>query len=117
MLRFSRQALPGWLLEGGLGFEKIRDTAYQFVSKVVARYSGIVHRWIVSSSLNLFNHFGFSFEQVLEMTRAANMAVKAAGGRDAEDNRNQQSLGRVLCHDASYYSAVGVYGYGCSKRD
>ncbi|MCJ7778326.1 MAG: hypothetical protein MUP16_08440 [Sedimentisphaerales bacterium] len=81
LLRFSRQALPGWLLEGGLGFEKIRDTAYQFVSKVVARYSGIVHRWIVSSSLNLFNHFGFSFEQVLEMTRAANMAVKAAGGR------------------------------------
>ncbi len=40
LLRFSRGYLPKWLLRGGMGFEKIRDTAYQFVSSVVARYTG-----------------------------------------------------------------------------
>ena len=37
--------------------------------------------WRVVSGLNALNYFGFNFEQVLEMTRAANMAVKAAGDR------------------------------------
>jgi len=81
LLRFSRENLPKWLLRSSAGFEKIRETAYQFVSRVVARYSGSIHRWFVISGLNALNHFGFSFEQALEMTRAANMAVKAASNR------------------------------------
>ncbi len=81
LLCFSKEYLPRWLLRSGAGFEKIRETAYQFVSKIAARYSDSVLAWCVISGLNAFNHFGFSFEQVLEMTRAANMAGKAAGER------------------------------------
>jgi GH35 family endo-1,4-beta-xylanase len=81
LLCFSQEYLPGWLLHSRAGFEKVRETAYQFVSKVVERYSGSIRAWRVVSGLNAFNHFGFSFEQVLEMTRAANMAVKAASER------------------------------------
>jgi hypothetical protein len=81
LLCFSREYLPQWLLSSGAGFEKIRETAYRFVSRVVARYSGSVHAWRVISGLNVFNHFGFSFEQILEMTRAANMAVKQRNDR------------------------------------
>ena len=81
LLRFSKEYLPKWLLRSGAGFEKIRETAYQFVSNIVARYSGSIHAWRVISGLNAFNHFGFSFEQVLEMTRAANMAVKQGSDR------------------------------------
>jgi hypothetical protein len=81
LLRFSKQNLPKWLLNSRISFERIREATYHFISKVVARYSGSVHRWIVSGGLNASNHFGFSFEQVLEITRAANMAVKAASNR------------------------------------
>jgi hypothetical protein len=81
LLRFSKQNLPRWLLNSKISFERIREATYHFISKVVSRYSGSVHRWIVSGGLNATNHFGFSFEQVLEMTRAANMAVKAASNR------------------------------------
>jgi hypothetical protein len=81
LLCFSKEYLPKWLLRGGAGFEKIRETAYQFVSKVVARYSGVIRAWYAISGLNVFNHFGFGFEQILEMTRAANMAVKQASDR------------------------------------
>lgn len=81
LLNFSKEYLPKWLLRSGAGFEKIREAAYQFVSNIVTRYSGNIRAWRVVSGLNAFNHFGFSFEQVLEMTRAANMAVKNASDR------------------------------------
>jgi len=81
LLRFSKEFLPKWLLRSGTGFEKVRETAYQFVSNIIARYSGIIREWGVVSGLNAFNHFEFSFEQILEMTRAANMAVKQESDR------------------------------------
>jgi len=81
LLRFTEDHLPQWLLQAGVGFEKIRELAYQFVSKVVARYANVVHRWYVISGLNAYNQFNFNFEQILEMTRAASMGVKAAGSR------------------------------------
>lgn len=81
LLCFSKEYLPKWLLRSGVGFEKIRETAYRFITEVVARYSGVIRAWCAISGLNVFNHFGFRFEQILEMTRAANMAVKQASDR------------------------------------
>ena len=81
LLCFSKEYLPRWLLRSGAGFEEIRDTAYEFVSEVVARYSVSIRAWCVVGGLNAFNHFGFSFGQVLEMIRAANMAVKQGSDR------------------------------------
>ncbi len=81
LLCFSKGYLPKWLFRGPVVFERIREAAYRFVSKVVGRYSGSIRAWRVISGLNAFNYFGFNFEQVLEMTRAANMAAKAAGER------------------------------------
>jgi hypothetical protein len=34
LLRFTPEQLPEWLLRSGVGFEKMRELAYQFVSKV-----------------------------------------------------------------------------------
>jgi hypothetical protein len=81
LLCFNKEYLPKWLLEGDTDFEKIRECAYEFVSAAASRYGGMVRTWNVVSGLNAFNHFGFGFEQVLEITRAANRAVKAAAER------------------------------------
>jgi hypothetical protein len=81
LLCFSKEHLPKWLLRSGVGFEKIRETAYRFAAETAARYSGIIRAWYAISGLNVFNYFGFRFEQILEMTRAANMAVKAGSDR------------------------------------
>ncbi len=81
LLCFSKEYLPKWLLEGQVDFEKIRECAYEFVSAAAARYGGMVRTWCVVSGLNAQNYFGFGFEQVLEITRAANRAVKAASER------------------------------------
>jgi GH35 family endo-1,4-beta-xylanase len=81
LLCFSEEYLPKWLLKSGAGFEKVREAAYQFVSNIVGRYAGVIRAWYAVSGLNALNHFGFGFEQILEMTRAANMAVKQASDR------------------------------------
>jgi len=81
LLQFSQSTLPAWLFSGSVSFEKIRESAYRFVSEMVARYRRRIHRWIVVGGLNVQNSFGFNVEQVLEMTRAANMAAKAINSR------------------------------------
>ena len=81
LLCFSKEYLPKWLIHSRAGFEKIRDTAYHFVSTAAQRYCDDIRLWRVISGLNACNHFAFNFEQALEMTRAANMAVKAASDR------------------------------------
>ena len=81
LLCFSKKYLPKWLFQSKGGFEKIRETAYQFISEVVSRYGNVIRAWYTISGLNAFNEFGFKFEQILEMTRAANMAVKQASDK------------------------------------
>jgi len=79
LLCFSKEYLPQWLLSSNVGFEKIREAGYKFILSTVGQFAPVIHTWRIISGLNVFNHFGFNFEQVLEMTRAANMAVKASG--------------------------------------
>jgi len=81
LLCFSPQFLPKWLMDSDADFETIREIAYQFVFTVVSRYAGIIRTWRVVNGLNALNRFGFNFEQILEMTRTANMATKAASDR------------------------------------
>ncbi len=81
LLRFDEKYIPQWLLTQKYTFEKIRESAYRFVSETVTRYANRIRTWSVVSGLNCHNHFGFSFEEVLELTRAANMAVKSVDAR------------------------------------
>ncbi|MBN2267663.1 MAG: beta-galactosidase [Candidatus Babeliaceae bacterium] len=81
LLFFSKKYLPQWLIGKGASFEKIRDVAYRYILKVVARYANYIRVWCPIGGLNVFNHFGFRFEEILEMTRAANMAAKQGSDR------------------------------------
>jgi hypothetical protein len=81
LLRFEKRYIPQWLLKQKQSFEKVRESAYRFVSEAAVRYANRIRTWMVVSGLNCHNIFGFSFEQVLELTRAANMAVKNVDAR------------------------------------
>lgn len=84
LVYFAKENIPAWLLDSKAGFGEIRDAAFHFAAKVVEHYSGKVRAWNVVSNLNMINHFNFSFEQVLEMTRAATMAVRASDERSVK---------------------------------
>jgi len=78
LLCFSEENLPKWILEKKPKFEKVREIAYDFVSRMVTRYSNYVHAWRVISGMNACNTLEFNFEQIIEMTRAACLAAKNA---------------------------------------
>ncbi len=81
LLCFTKDCLPQWLMDEKKDFEKIRERAYLYVSKIVARYADKIRSWNVISSMNMYNHFGFNFEQILEMTRSSVTAVKSVSSR------------------------------------
>ncbi len=78
LLQFSKDHLPGWLTSGKMEFEKIRESAYKFVTELVDRYYGKIHAWHVISGMNAINYFSFNFEQIMEMTRTACLAARTA---------------------------------------
>jgi len=80
LLCFEEKSLPEWL-RGQDDFEIIREAGYEFVSRVVTRYAKYVHIWIVLGGLNAYNHFAFTFERVLEITRTACLAARESDAR------------------------------------
>lgn len=81
LLVFNKENLPKWILKGKANFEKIRESCYEFVHEVVARYSDHIHAWRVISGVNVHNIFGFNYEQVVEITRTATLAAKSSNGK------------------------------------
>ena len=97
LLSFSKEFLPAWLLESKQGFEKVRETAYEFVWQIVSRYASHVHMWRVISGMNAQNCFGFNFEQIIEMTRAACLAARSA-------DPNSRKLVEILLPWGEYHA-------------
>ncbi len=81
LLCFSKVNLPDWLIEEKAPFPKIQEYAYNYVFAVVKRYAKRVNYWRVIAGMNACNIFGFNFEQILEMTRTATIAAKAADAK------------------------------------
>lgn len=81
LLCFDEQYLPRWLPHGQWEFERIRESAYDFVSRMVSRYSRHIHAWRLINGMNACNHFAFNFEQIIEMTRTACLAARAADSK------------------------------------
>jgi len=81
LLEFRPECLPSWLVNGKYDFETIREASYEFISKVVTRYAKYVHIWKVISGMNANNHFKFSFERILEITRTVCLAAREADSR------------------------------------
>lgn len=96
LLCFEEKSLPEWL-RGQTDFEIIREASYEFVSKVVTRYAKYVHIWLVLGGLNAYNHFAFTFEKVLEITRTACLAAREA------DSRSLKMI-EIVCPWGEYYA-------------
>ena len=81
MIRFSPEFLPKWLMRGNSDFVRVREACYEFISKIVTRYAKYVHIWQVISAMNACNHFNFSFDRMLEITRTTCLAAREADRR------------------------------------
>ncbi|HIJ69785.1 MAG TPA: hypothetical protein HPP87_00305 [Planctomycetes bacterium] len=97
LLYFHPDYLPEWLGGSRTEFGKIREAAYEFISRIVTRYSRYIHAWRVISGMNAHNHFSFNFEQMIEITRTACLAARSA------DNKSRKIV-EILLPWGEYYS-------------
>lgn len=99
LLRFTPMGVPVWMREKPLEFERIREAAYEFVTRTVTRYAKYIHAWRVICGMHAWNCFGFSFEQIIEMTRTACLAAKAADTKSRKIVEIVTPWGEYYAHD------------------
>jgi len=81
LLSFTPTSVPDWLYIWEHDFEQVREMAYGFITQIVERYGRKVQVWNVVSGMNAENCFKFSYDQIIEMSRASALAAKRASAR------------------------------------
>jgi hypothetical protein len=123
LLNFGVRSVPDWMYIWEHDFESIYEAARKHVERTVQRYAKQVQTWIAVSGLHADNVFGFSFEQVMELTRMAVTTIKRVAPRaqvliDLSQPwgeyyaRNQQTIPPLLYADMAVQSGINFDGFG-----
>jgi GH35 family endo-1,4-beta-xylanase len=78
LLDFSKAAIPKWMYVWQHDYSTCRDLVYEQVEKIVHRYRNSVAIWNLASGLNINDNFKFTAEQMLDLTRMANLIARQA---------------------------------------
>ncbi len=74
---FHRAGVPDWLQDKS--FENVRRLHINRIAEIVSRYRGRIDYWdVINEAHDLANILDFTYEQLLEMTRTACDAARAA---------------------------------------
>lgn len=123
LLTFGVRSVPDWMYIWENDFESIYEAAREHVERTVQRFARQVSSWVVASGLQADNVFGFSFEQMMELTRMAAQVTKQIAPRsqvliDLSQPwgeyyaRNQQTVPPLLYADMAVQSGINFDGFG-----
>ena len=76
LLRFDKRTLPPWMEPAKKDFSMCVDRSYSFMEKVVHRYRDVVTMWNLGSGLHANEHFEFTDEQMMDLTRRASVLTR-----------------------------------------
>jgi hypothetical protein len=76
VVSFDSSVLPDWVYIWEHDYDTVRDHLYEHTERVITRYKDTVKLWNVVSGLHINSHFGFSFDQLLDLTRMATLLAK-----------------------------------------
>ncbi len=123
LLNFGVRSVPDWMYIWENDFESIHDAAREFVERTVKRFAKSVSSWTVISGVHADNVFGFSFEQIMELTRMAASVTKQHAPRSQVlidltqpwgeyYARNQQTIPPLFFADMAVQSGISFDGFG-----
>ncbi|MCK4342671.1 MAG: hypothetical protein KAY37_13215 [Phycisphaerae bacterium] len=123
LLNFGVKSVPDWMYLWEDDFEAIYEAAREHVERTVKRQGKMIASWIAVSGLHADNVFGFSFEQVMELTRMAASVTKQTAPRSQVlidltqpwgeyYARNQQTVPPLLYADMVVQSGINFDGFG-----
>lgn len=76
LVRLDEVNVPDWLYIWEHDYDTLRQMAYEYVQKLVARYRRGVAIWNVVAGLSANSIFPLSFEQLIELTRLLVVQIK-----------------------------------------
>ncbi|MSR18517.1 MAG: hypothetical protein EXS00_05000 [Phycisphaerales bacterium] len=76
LMDFSPGSVPPWAEARCSDFAACRDLTWSFMERLVKRYHDTTTLWIIASGLNTNERFGFSLEQMVDLTRRASLLVR-----------------------------------------
>jgi len=71
LLNFTVRSVPDWMYLFENDYESILQFAREHVRRCVQRYKKRITSWVIASGLNADSVFALTFEQLMELTRAA----------------------------------------------
>ena len=123
LLTFGIRSVPDWMYIWENDFESIYEAAREHVQRTVKKFAKTISSWIVVSGVHADSVFGFSFEQIMELTRMAATVTKQVAPRsqvivDLSQPwgeyyaRNQQTIPPLLYADMAVQSGINFDGFG-----
>ncbi|MBX3394759.1 MAG: hypothetical protein KF841_05285 [Phycisphaerae bacterium] len=105
--------LPGWVQKSGRDFEKFREYVTRHVRHVLKTYGPYVQAWEVISAAHAYNSMGFTFEQIMDLTRITALLVKQMSPKSQSIIGIVQPWGEYYARDArtippSLYAEMAV---------
>ncbi len=76
VVSFDSSVLPDWVYIWEHDYDTVRDLLYEHTERVITRYKETIKLWNIVSGLHINSHFGFSFDQLLDLTRMASILTK-----------------------------------------
>jgi len=76
LICFQQGQLPDWIYIWEHDYETVRDLVYEHVQKLLTQYGGTFQVWNLVSGLHINQHFEFSFDQLMDLTRMVAMLLK-----------------------------------------
>jgi hypothetical protein len=123
LLNFGVRSVPDWMYIWENDFEAIYEAAREHVERTVQRFGKQIPSWVVATGLHADNVFGFSFEQIMELTRMAAAVTKQVAPRTQVlidicqpwgeyYARNQQTVPPLLYADMVVQSGINFDAFG-----
>lgn len=123
LLSFGVSSVPDWMYIWENDFEAIYEAAREHVERTVRRHARSIGSWIAVSGLHADSVFGFTFEQIMELTRMATSTVKQIAPRSLVIiditqpwgeyyARNQQTIPPLLYADMVVQSGIQFDAFG-----
>lgn len=76
IVSFTNDSLPDWLYVWEHDYQMLREALFSHIDKIVSRYRGVFGLWNVLGGIHVNQRFGFSFDQMMDLTRMAVLLVK-----------------------------------------
>ncbi len=99
VVSFDSSVLPDWVYIWEHDYDTVRDLLYEHTERVITRYKDTVKLWNVVSGLHINSHFGFSFDQLLDLTRMATLLAKEIQPSSKALIEIRQPFGEYYAHN------------------